>query len=314
VSQPHITGTPSASIDVPLQSVACTASSSCIAVGGDDSTEAPSAVAEALHANGAWRALTLPSTLSQSISSAACWSSQCLIGGTQPSGDSLWTYLANDQSVTPAATPRKGRGVSALNCFAKSSCAMVDGTGITGTSRLSFTSDGAATWSAPLAMPWTAGDAVTGLSCTDPLNCLVAATNPNSQVLLEVTHDAGATWAPRNVPSTWITLTSLICAKLNCVALATTSSSSLVLRTSTFARLWRSVTLANRANALACARLSRCVLVGQTSTRGPWLATLKGLKIKSIDLRYVPSPLVGVACGVKTCAAIAASTVLSWRP
>jgi hypothetical protein len=294
--------------------VACTTSGDCIAAGGDDSSVTPSSTAEVRHANGTWSAVTVPSTLSQNVTSAACWSSECLIGGTQPSGDSLWIYDPVTQSLATSPTPRAGRGVSALSCFALASCAVVDTTGITGSSQLSFTSDGGTTWTTPLPMTWTVGDGVTALSCTDAMNCLVAATNSRSQALLDVSHDGGVTWTARTVPTTWTSLRSLTCANLDCVGLVSTTSGSLVVRTSTFARVWKSVKLTNSANALACARLSRCALVGQTTNQDPWLATLKGLKVTDIALKYVPSALVGVACGIKNCAAIGPSTVLSLQP
>lgn len=314
VIKPHVTGTPSLSINVPLQSVACTTSGSCVAAGADGSRAAPSLVGEVRHANGVWTALEVPNTPVTTISSAACWARQCLVGGTQPSGDALWLIVPSTQSVSVSPTPHAGRGISALSCFAPSSCAMVDTTGITGGARLSFTSDGGATWTTPQPMTWTVGQSVTALSCTDALNCLVAAMNPARQVRLEVTHDAGATWTVRPVPTTWTTLTSLTCAHLQCVGLVSTTSGSLVVRTSTFARLWKNVSLANQANALACARLSRCVLVGQTASQGPWLATLKGRRVTNIALSYVPSPLIDAACGVKICAAVGVSTVLSLHP
>ena len=314
VATPHVIGTPSSSIDVPLANVACTTSGSCIAAGGDDSSAAPSSVVEVRHANGTWSALTTPDTLSQSITSASCWSDGCLVGGTQSSLDSIWSYLQRGESLIVATAPHAGRGVSTIDCFADATCAVVDTTGITGSSRLAFTSDAATTWSVPTPLTWTVGDAVTALSCTDELNCLVAAATSSHHVILEATHDGGITWTARTVPSTWWTLTSLTCEKLNCVALVNTSTSSLVARTTTFGRVWRSAALANTASSLACARLSRCVVAGTTPSQGPWLATLKGLRATTVALKYVPSPLIDAACGVKVCAAVAASTVLSFSP
>jgi hypothetical protein len=146
------------------------------------------------------------------------------------------------------------------------------------------------------------------------MNCLVAATNSNRQALLEVTHDGGMTWAVRTVPTNWVSINSLSCIALRCVGLVTTATQSQVERTSTFARVWTSVALANQANALACARLTRCAVVGQTADQAPWLATLQGKHVTSVALKYVPTPLLAVACGVKACSAIAASTVLSLAP
>lgn len=311
---PHLTGAPSLSIDVPLQSVACTTSGACVAAGANGSTVAPSAVVQVSRANGVWTAPNLPSTTVTTISSAACWSSQCLVGGSQDSGDTLWLVSPSTMTVTASPTPRAGKGVSALSCFASASCAVVDTTGITGSARLSFTSDAGATWTTPQSMSWTTGVSVTALSCADAMNCLVAATNSNRQALLEVTHDGGMTWAARTVPSTWISVNSLNCVELRCVGLVTTATQSLVERTSTFARVWSSVALSEQANALACARLTKCAIVGQTTSQAPWLATLQGKHVTSVALKYVPSPLLAVACGVKACSAIAASTVLSLRP
>lgn len=311
---PHLTGAPSLSIDVPLQSVACTTSGGCVAAGANGSPSAPSAVVQVSRADGVWTAPSIPSTLVTSLSSAACWSSACLVGGTQNSGDTLWLVSPSAMTVAASPTPRAGKGVGALSCFASASCAVIDTTGITGSARLSFTSDAGAIWTTPQSMSWTTGVSVTALSCADAMNCLVAATNSNRQALLEVTHDGGMTWTVRTVPTTWISINSLTCVALRCVGLVTTATQSLVERTNTFARVWSSVALSNQANALACTRLTKCAIVGQTASQVPWLATLRGKYVTSIALKYVPSPLLAVACGVKECSAIAASTVLSLRP
>ena len=142
---PHLTGSPSLSIDVPLQSVACTTSGACVAAGANGSTVAPSAVVQVSRANGVWTAPSIPSTVVTSISSSACWASQCLVGGTQLSGDALWLVSPATMTVTASMTPSAGKGVSALSCFAAASCAVVDTTGITGSARLSFTSDAGGT-------------------------------------------------------------------------------------------------------------------------------------------------------------------------
>jgi hypothetical protein len=309
-----VTGQPSSSLDAPLQQVACTTAGSCLAVGVDDTGQAPASIAELRQADGHWTAAVVPNASSQTISSSACWASACLIGGSEATVDSLWTYNQLSHSVSISPAPHGGRGVSALSCFADGACAVVDSTGIAGDSRLSFSGDSGATWSVPVVLPWTTGDAVTTLSCTDALDCLVAATNDRSHVLLEVTHDGGLTWVSRTVPSTWTTLTSLTCLQLRCVALASTRSASLVVRTDTFFRVWRDVSLVGRARALACTTISRCVVVGQTTSSGSWLSTIKELRVKNVALKYVPSTLVDVACGAKVCAAIGDSTLLSLRP
>jgi hypothetical protein len=126
-----------------------------------------------------------------------------------------------------------------------------------------------------------------------------------------VTNDAGITWNESTTPSSWTTLTSLSCAANRCVGLARTASSSLLVRSKTFTRTWKSATLARPASALACVTFDRCVVVGQRSNSEPWLATVLDKSASNVDLRYVPSPLLDVACGTKVCAAIGVTTLVS---
>jgi hypothetical protein len=309
-----VTGQPSLSIDAPLENVACTAAGSCLAVGVDDAGPTPVAAGELRQGGGRWTPLVVPNAPQQTITASACWTSQCLIAGSTSSGDSLWTYDPKSLSVSVSPAPHGGRGVSAVSCFAPGSCAVVDSTGVAGDSRISFSDDGGTTWSTPLSMQWTTDTAVTALACYDGFDCLAAATNARSHVLLEVTHDRGLTWSPLAVPSTWTTLTSLTCVQSHCVALASTSATSLVVRTGSFFREWKDLALADDASALACATLTHCVVVGHTPSRGPWLATLKGVHVTNITLKYVPAALVDVACGAKVCTAIGDATVMALRP
>jgi hypothetical protein len=62
---------------------------------------------------------------------------------------------------------------------------------------------------------------------------------------------------------------------------------------------------------MACSSMTSCVIVGQHANATPWLATLTSTATLTASLRYVPSPLLDVACGSKICAAIAVTTVLS---
>src|SRR5665647_3932476 len=85
-----VVGIPSLSIVVPLSTVGCTSSNSCLALGGNGSDVAPSATGQVRHANGAWSALSLPSVQSGTVATTSCWSTGCLIGGAQSSGNLLW--------------------------------------------------------------------------------------------------------------------------------------------------------------------------------------------------------------------------------
>lgn len=318
----HVTGVPSIGIAVPLHKVACTTSNSCIALGTTGSQLVPTSVGEYRQSNGRWSVLNVPEAPSSLITSVSCWKTGCLIGGIQPSGSLVWAYNASSQSVTTQNVPPTSQGVRGLDCFITDACAAVvsvtSTNGSTGTannlSAISFTSDGGVTWTTPTPLPWTLGETVKGVACTDALNCMVSAESGAGTLDLEVTHDAGLTWIARPTPPAWVSLSSLHCVKLKCVAIATTATSSFFVRSATFARLWRAIALPVRANALACTTLTTCVIVGENATGDPWLATLSNSSYVASRLRYVPSALVDVACGTKTCAAIGVSTLLTLHP
>ena len=309
-----VVGVPSHSITVPLRVVACTTDNSCVTVGTSGSDSGPSSVGEFRTPNGRWTPLYVPPAPSSLVTTASCWSTACLIGGTQPSGDLLWIYDAQARRVTATPAPQAGHGVSAVSCFALASCAVVDSLGVAQGSRLSFTSDGGATWSTPTLMNWSIGDQITGVSCTDLSNCLIAASGVGGRVQLELTSDGGVSWSTRAASPLWNAVTSLSCHARRCVALMSTTNGSVMERSQTFGRLWSGVTLNQRANALACRSFTNCVVVGQTKSGAPWLATVLHRTVTTASLRYVPTPLTGTACGARDCVAVAVSTVVTTRP
>jgi hypothetical protein len=222
----------------------------------------------------------------------------------------LWHFDATSHAVSTATPPSGGLGVDALNCN-ELNCALVDTGAHVGVPRFSFSADDGLTWTNPLAMTWAKGDTITALACGAVFDCLVGALSPRHQFMLYVTRDGGATWNQRSTSSSWTTMTSLSCAQLRCVALASTARSSLLIRSNTFARTWTKVLLGPRANALACSAQASCVVVGQRSNATPWLATVHDGAAVNTTLRYVPTPLLDVACGAKRCAAIGVTTVLN---
>ena len=308
-----VRGTPSISVSVPLQTVACTTSNSCLAVGTSATGVGPSAVGEYQATNGKWSVVAVPPASSSQIAVASCWRTGCLLGGSQPSGDLLWRYNETSHTLVVVSPPAQGLGVSALSCAAALSCAVVDSSS-NGQARLAFTSDGGSTWTTPVAVAWTTGDVVTSLACTTPSDCALSATTPGHLAQLEVTSDGGSTWRARSTPSSWTSLMSLRCVLRQCVGLTTTAAQTNLVRSSNFTRTWRSVSLAATANAVACTSMNRCVLVGQTSSQRPWVATVRRDIVTTSRLQYVPSPLLDVACGATQCAAIGVTTVLSIRP
>jgi hypothetical protein len=207
------------------------------------------------------------------------------------------------------APPAGGIGISALTCNA-TACALIDSS-TTGEPRFSVSSSEGTTWTDPAPIAWAKGDAITAFTCGSALECAVGVLSASHAFSLYVTTDGGATWNESTTPGAWTTLASLSCTGDRCVGLASTSSSSLLVRSKTFTRTWKSAKLAQPTAALACSTFSRCVAVGQRSSAKPWLATVHDDSATDVDLRYVPSPLVSVACGSKVCAAIGVTTLVS---
>jgi hypothetical protein len=305
----HLNGTPALSFDVPLTNVACTLNDVCVALGTSSAGSGPISIAEFSTPKGKWLNLALPSGASTLLTTTACSGSQCLIGGSRPGSDLLWLFDSHGNSLSALASPAQGIGVSSLTCNSLT-CAMLD-TGPGGVPRFSASSDQGSTWSTPVPLAFAKGDAVTTFSCGSSLSCALGLMTPAHVFALYVTSDAGSTWNEQATPSSWTTLTSLSCQVRRCVGLAATATKSLLVRSSTFTRTWKATTLKYLASSLACTPLQQCVVVGQRSDGSPWLAMVRDKKATAVKLRYVPSPLLAVACGSKVCAAIGVTTLVS---
>lgn len=310
VATRRLDGTPALSISVALSNVGCTLNDVCVAVGTSNESAAPLSVGEFGTPKGNWLNLTLPTTRSPLITSTACSGVQCLLGGSQPGSDLLWLFSASGHALSVATPPPGGIGIDALTCSG-SNCALIDTSATGGTRRLSFSTDGGTSWSTPVAITWAASEAITSFSCATSAQCVVGALSIHHEFSLYATSDAGVTWSALDAPSSWTSLTSLSCAQRHCVALAHTSGASLLVRSRNLGASWKSVSLGEQANALACPTATRCVVVGQLSDEKPWLATVHDGAASMIALRYVPTPLLNIACGSKVCAAIGVTTLLS---
>jgi hypothetical protein len=308
-TQAHLSGTPALSISVPLSNVGCTLNDACVAVGTSSENTGPTAVGEFSSPKGNWFDLALPSTPSPLITSTACSGTQCLLAGSQPGGDLLWRFEATGHVLSAIAAPSGGIGIDALTCNGLN-CALIDTSAQGGTTRFSESADGGTSWSAPIAMPWTQGDAITTLSCGTITGCLVGSLSSQHEFSLYATTDGGVTWAPDETPTSWATLSSLSCQRRNCVALASTAKGSKLVRSKNDGRTWSSLSLGEQASALACTA-SNCVVVGQRLSGKAWLASVHDGTTTNVTLRYVPSPLLNVACGTKVCAALGVTTLLS---
>jgi hypothetical protein len=309
VTSIHLSGLPALSFDVPLTNISCTLNDVCVAIGSSSSGAGPSSVAEFATPHGHWLNLALPSSSSILLTTVACSGSECLIGGSTPGHDVLWLFDSHGSSLTPLTPPALGIGVSSLTCNA-TTCALID-TGPGGVPRVSLSSNTGTTWSTTAPLHFAKSDAITTFSCGSADTCALGLMTPAHVFSLYVTSDSGSTWNLVTTPSTWTTLTSLTCQLRRCVALATTASTSQLVRSTTFARTWKIVKLAHTASSLACTTGAECVVVGQRASGQAWLSLVHGKTVRDVMLRYVPSPLLGVACGSKVCAAIAVTTLLS---
>jgi hypothetical protein len=309
-SSTSLQGVPTIGISVAMQKVACTTNNACVAVGASSASLAPTAVGEYRQASGHWRSIAVPSVASAQIIASSCWDSDCLFGGAQSTGDLLWDYNASSHTMLALTPPTGGVGVSAIDCFATLSCMLVDNR-LSGQPQISSTIDGGTTWTIPVPVPWASGATINALACNSATNCLASATTSTGAVGLEVTLDGGTTWAQRSTPSSWTSLTSLGCRARTCVALASTSTGSRVVRSNSFGRTWSSTSLGVSASALACTTTSHCVAVGGNSSATPWLGQVTRRVVTPRSLRYVPSILLDVACGDKICAAVGVTTLLS---
>jgi photosystem II stability/assembly factor-like uncharacterized protein len=309
VAEAHLDGTPAISFSVPLSAISCTLNDVCVAVGNSTDGIGPVSVAEFASPKGHWFNIALPAKAPTLLTSVACSGAQCLLGGSSPGRDLLFTFDTHGDMLTSAAPPMDGIGVSSLTCDA-TTCAMIDSSA-TGEPRFAMSDDDGTTWTTPVPLAWAKQDAITAFTCASASNCAVGVLSESHEFSLYVTNDAGITWNESTTPSSWTTLTSLSCAANRCVGLARTASSSLLVRSKTFTRTWKSATLARPASALACVTFDRCVVVGQRSNGEPWLATVLDKSASNVDLRYVPSPLLDVACGTKVCAAIGVTTLVS---
>jgi hypothetical protein len=310
VAAPPVTGVPSESLSVPLRTVACTTANVCVAVGATSAAVAVTTVGEYRAATGGWRALAVPTANSPLITASSCAGDQCLIGGSQITGDLLWRFDASTATMSTLAAPPQGQGVVALSCFAAASCAMVDSSRVAGDARLSVTQNDGVTWSNPVTLSWATRDTVSALACTSATNCLAVGEASGQPARIEATTDAGAVWAPLGTPASWSSLTSLTCRAQLCAGLATTDQGSALVRSRDAGTTWTTTVLPENATSVSCASARRCVLAGAT-THGGWLARVNGQHVTSVALRYVPSTLTALSCGTAVCSAVGPSTLVA---
>lgn len=315
-------GQPSISINSPLTVVSCTTSGACVSLGASGRANAPTAAAQVRNRKGVWSALRVPAAPVAVITAGSCAHTYCLFGGAQGSKELLWSINANTGALRTLNGPAGGLVIRNISCATDRDCAAVD-EAANQIPRLSFTTTGGATWSAPRTLAWTAGK-VTTLAC--PLNrqCYVATTSLQHHVVLRQTLNGGATWRAVATPASWTSLSTLSCTA-SCVALVTTTKGSEVaippvakgsksVAPSAATTGWSETTLPFDAADLACSTSTTCVAVGHFASMAPAMALWHPHAVQNVTLRYVPTPLSAVACQSSICVAIGVTTVVALQP
>jgi photosystem II stability/assembly factor-like uncharacterized protein len=305
----HLSGTPALSFETPLTSVACTRNDVCVAIGSSATGLGPTSVVEFATPHGHWFNVALPSSTSILLTSVSCTGSQCLLAGSSPGSDVLWLFDSHTHALSILTPPTGGIGASAVTCN-QVVCGLID-TGTNGIPRFLTSSDAGTTWSTSEPLHFAKSDVISDFTCATTTSCALGLVTLSHQFSLYVTSDGGSSWQYQSVPSSWTTMTSLSCNGEKCDALASTSSDSLLVHSTDFGTTWSTTKLAYSASAAACTQLRRCVVVGQQSNDAR-LSTMDRSTSSNVKLRYVPSPLLDVACGAKVCAAIAITTLLSF--
>ncbi len=306
-----LVGRPTLNISVPLSLSACDAIRHCYSVGTTGLDASPSSAGQVATAGHGWRTVAVPSAPSTEMAAASCWNNGCLFGGADSAGDVIW-HTSSPRSITVSGEPTGGRGVSTISCFIPHGCAVVD-TDPSGFSRLIFTSDGGATWTTPLRLPWSQNASALSMHCDNTLDCLIVGTlrgTSSSTAVTLQTRDGGRTFASDSFAH-WAQLSNLSCFNTNCVALGSLSDGTgQIVVSTTRGVTWSAARLgpSRSIGAVSCQSASRCVAVGAGSAR-LWVS--KGSTWNVRALRYVPDAFTSVSCSTRDCVAISSQTVVA---
>jgi len=319
-----VDGTPSISLSVPLTAVGCTTNDTCYAVGTTGVDSRVTTAAQYSDDGHTWHAVAAPPAPVSTITSSSCWSTGCLFGGTNENGaDLLWSVEGHGPIAT-VASPARGAGVISVSCYGTATCTVLD-QGTDGSSRLSTTVNGGATWSAPVAIHPAAGtnpnhgtapQGFTALSasCLSSLNCVVAGTpGDTGTVDVQVTEDGGLTWILGTTDAAWTSLSDMHCQSNWCVARAVGTDGRGVLVTSaTDGVSWATPSSqdGNSLQSLSCVSVHRCAAIVATGASSSGLAMSSKKTWSDVTLRYVPNRLVSLACGNTMCVAASAQSVV----
>lgn|GEM_PF-2573839 len=334
---PTVTGTPAASISVALQVVGCTPGNICLAVGGPGASGVVDATSQERNAEGHWTSVTPPVGNELSFTGLSCFSGGCLLTGESNTTPELWQFSTTTSSFTPVTLGFAPEHVDALSCTSNADCSLlyadfsgnlelanaslsgpatwshrilsrVASGGPVPTSTTSTTSTSSTTTTLASTSPTpTATTPATGLAmaCTTS-TCVVVTSSDHHTRIGTVTADIMTTSSTVN----WQSVQSLSCERRSCTALVTTPSGQEVAHSNNLGRSWSTVATPTSLTSLSCATQTECVGVGGSTTTA-WVGWIDGSTITAGTTNYVPSALIGVSCGLRSCAAIGVTTLVT---
>lgn len=298
---------------VPLSVVACEPQLWCIAAGTNPTATSTTATIEVSPGgHGRWARVAVPALPGVVFDTASCWTSGCLIGGSDPSG-AVAVLVNPARRVSSIAPPVPGEAIEALDCPWPGSCIALVATG-TGT-LAATTTDSGSSWTTAGALPASL-TAAASLACTSREVCVAVGAGSNGAAAAR-TVDGGTRWHPVAVPAELPVLTAIACTPLaSCVAVGRSRDGAIVLegRAGGGAMTAEPAPVAN-AQAVACTPASTCVIGGGTTGDGELVVLSPAGVAKALTTSFVGLPILDVACASSAkCAAVTAASTVSIAP
>jgi hypothetical protein len=314
-SAPDGSGSPAIEPSVALAVLACEPLAWCVAGGANPTASGVSAAIEVSAGGRArWGPVATPPLPGGTLTAAACWTSGCLLGGSDATGTVLVLVNPARKVATQTSAHPAGSGIGALACTAPGRClALVTATQGTSVDR---TTDSGGTWS-PLGQLPPALQVATALSCANGADCVAAGSGPDGATAARSV-DGGRRWAVVGVPRGFATFTSVTCTTARwCLAVVRRANGTTeVLRSTTGGRSWApTTTTVATPLAVTCAAVPTCVVAGGGTAGGAISTGVRAKSEHALTLAFVPDPVIGVACATPAkCAAITPASTVSFVP
>ena len=327
-----------------LQSVSCSATTACTAVGGAENSKGQEvALTEAWNGAG-WTVQSVPSPKGSTgdwLSGVSCTAvNACVAVGSSHTAASMQTALiemwdGTSWSIQPAPMPSASfsSGLGSVSCSAANACTAIGSFTSSVTYKTAFLAESwnGSTWTAS-ALPTPADfyyGQLSSISCSAVDACVAVGSYVNqsytSQALVETWN--GATWTPQtlgNVPQQGATLNSVSCASSNsCVAVGSDYGSSYGGQ-APLAEVWNGTTWTAESAAgggrgaalsgISCTSATTCTAVGTASVYGypnqvPLAETWNGTTWTEQPMPKIPNAAAGYLNSVSCVVASACATV-----